>query len=574
MKRPHVAAGFAGQKPPPKLPQAIAEAALKKQNARKKRTTSRTAASGSGSQDLNMGAMAESAEATSLVVGSSSTVHQGSQEPAKMDPHKVTLSPTASFGIPSGVDNDSPLLFGQQSQSSTAIVMEQQQQQHPLHMLHRGSASFFQQQQQHQHGAQSLHDFQQYQYPYNNLSSVSTIGSMTIPSFSEPIASYGSLVVPASTSPSSSVASSPRTARAESVSIDGSVHGENMSRTSVDTMGSSMGHNQHMVFLPEQPSDQQLQQLSTYSQLVLGEGEPHLRFEFSEAVAVALQHQQQSQPVRDAYPFTQDHRHSLLQQQQSSQRPAHIGQDNFALGLNMTESLESLMKKNMTSSLDSFVGGLSGANPQSLLASPVSASVFSQSLYDTSSASPFGAFSQQQQQQQPQMAFQDVSLSSMWTPNQSDSFVIPTHESQLSWQQVTPRPQQSLQSINISANDSPIQEEMKLLPLDLNLQRQQDQQQQKQFSAHALFQQQRLQHPLQQHRASISIQHQHQQSFYIPQLQDDDDEDEAEDESESSQAMYNNNTNITDSIHKNNEHIGSGNDGESLSMASATSAEA
>ncbi|KAF8930574.1 hypothetical protein BGZ47_000486, partial [Haplosporangium gracile] len=37
IKRPHVAAGFAGQKPPPKLPQAIAEAALKKLTGKKKK---------------------------------------------------------------------------------------------------------------------------------------------------------------------------------------------------------------------------------------------------------------------------------------------------------------------------------------------------------------------------------------------------------------------------------------------------------------------------------------------------------------------------------------------------------
>ncbi|KAG0241910.1 hypothetical protein B0O80DRAFT_501836 [Mortierella sp. GBAus27b] len=554
VKRPHVAAGFAGQKPPPKLPQAIAEAALKKQNARKKRATATKAAlasqlasastspgSSAGNQDSSMGTV-------------SSAVDQ------ETDSRKMMLSPTASLGIPTVIENNSPLSVAQQHGPQSSLLIEQK-----LHMLHnRGSSPYLQQQQQHQYGAQPLNEFQQYQYPYHTPSPVSNIGSMTIPSFSEPIASYGSLVVPASTSPASSATSSPRTARAESVSVDGSVQdgGRSMSTTSVDTVGSGVDHQQHALFLPGQSNDQ-------YSQLVLGEGESPMRFEFSsqalspEAVAVALQHQQQQQTSRDAYSFTQNHQHSLLQQLQlqqlqqqyqqqlQPQRPMHIGQD---LGLNMNESLESLMKKNMSGSLEGF-------DPQTLLSAPVSASSFGQSLYDTSSAGQFSTFPAQQ----PQLPFQGTS---MWTPNPSDSFAIPAHESQLSWQQVTarPQPQQTLQSINISVSDSPTQAEMKL-PMDMSLQpKQAPLQQQKQFGAHALFQQQSLQqHPLQQHRVSISIQHQHQQSFYIPQ---DDDEDEAEDENEGQHTMYSNNT--TDNTSNSNDHSSSiGKEGGALSVTSS-----
>ncbi|KAG0004939.1 hypothetical protein BGZ65_012339 [Modicella reniformis] len=551
VKRPHVAAGFAGQKPPPKLPQAIAEAALKKQNTRKKRSTAVKSTVAAGTTTISSTSVStasgsdamSSVETTGLLSSVAVDQQSAPQETVKVDSRMVTLSPTASLEIPS---TEASLSFTHQPAQqglpqSTTLLMAQQQQQHMS--PHRGPASYLHSQQQHQYGTQSLHGFQQhYQYPYqHHHSSFSTVGSMTIPSFSEPVASYGSLVVPASTS--SSVTSSPRTARAESVSVDGSVH-DGMSTTSADTAGSVMDH--HMVFSAGQPQQQQQQQqqpLTSYTQLVLGEGgEPQIRFEFSgqalspEALTVALQHQhqqQQQQQQQQQSLFQQQQQLQQLQQHYQPQRSVHIGQDNHfsAIGLNMNESLESLMKKNMTGVLDGF-------DPQTLLSNPVSASMFSQSLYDTSSVGQFNTFAAPQQQQQ--MAFQDESGSSLWTSNHSDSLTMPTHhESQLSWPQVTSaaRPQQSLQSINISVSDSPTQEEMKL-------------QTPSSFNPQVLFQQHHQHHQLQ--RASISIQHQHQQSFYIPQLQDD--EDDAEDESES---MYSNNTNINNS-----------NDGGSLSPSS------
>ncbi|KAF9109297.1 hypothetical protein BGX27_007768 [Mortierella sp. AM989] len=314
VKRPHVAAGFAGQKPPPKLPQAIAEAAQRKQSARKKRNaagavrasfTVSTLTASSPNMASDSAAETDSKEATPGASPFQSSADRGQEN------RIVTPSPTASFDIPSVIENDhtTPLSQGQHRQFYVTN--------------HRESTSFHSQQQQYK---------QQPFHAYSHPSSVSDIGSLTIP-FSEPIASYGSLVVPASSSTCSSATSSPRSSRAESVAFDGSASqgGLNISSDVASDVSASLDQ----IMFPGSHGYLQDQQLSQVHQLSGGFNMES--FDFRE----------------NNFPASDNTPHPLAQQyhnyQQPQQHSIHIGQD-AGFGtfvMNSDESLEMLMKKNV-----------------------------------------------------------------------------------------------------------------------------------------------------------------------------------------------------------------------------------
>ncbi|KAF9188875.1 hypothetical protein BGZ51_006363 [Haplosporangium sp. Z 767] len=517
VKRPHVAAGFAGQKPPPKLPQAIAEAAQKKQASRKKRVSAAAARNA---------AKAAAAASTNTTAGDkfSATETSSTNDSAKASLENIVLPPSAtSLEIPSTVDHHNPLSFAQQQHHS--FVLEQpEQQQYGLQMNQRGSAAF----QQRQHVPQAFYNYQQQQQTL----AMSDVSSVTIP-LSSPMASYGSLVVPASSSTCSSATSSPRSSRAETVSInDADQDRRSMSVASEDTIFSG--------------SYAQFQQHQGSSMHTMGYTPTSHPGAF-EAGFNLVDHTQGA------------HIHQFADQQRSLQQ-----QDDFAdLGLNMNDSLENLMKKSLGSLDMPMQPLLQGVAVSSSASSSSSSSTLDPSLFALLQSTQLTYLQQQQQQQRQQqqqqqqqrrqgpMAFHDMSKS-MWIPTSTASF-NDSSSAEFSWPQQHP---QQLQSINISANHSPDPEsepELDLENSDSNSTlEQQLQQQQQELSAHALFQQQHQQqqqrhmeelqrqqqqmrknstaldfqhqHTLQQHRASIP--HQHQQSFYIPQMQDDDDDEE------------------------------------------------
>ncbi|KAI1313058.1 hypothetical protein EDD11_002731 [Mortierella claussenii] len=574
VKRPHVAAGFAGQKPPPKLPQAIAEAAQKKQSARKKRNSARQASSAAPISVSNTGANTDTStddkSSTIASAGASSNVSPGAanevstvtdiavSRPAltsrsqaaqdqgkgrvnmEFDSRMVAISPTASLEIPSTIENVTSMTFDPQ-QALMMIPTQHARQQAQTMLHHRGSVSYQQQQ------PQSYRPFQQYyqqqQQQRHQQSAISTVGSMTIPL--DTIGSYGSLVVPASSSPCSSATSSPRIARAEPVSVsehEASVQGTMNMILSTGNMvspfsGSQLQHSHQSL------QQQGQEQISSFGQM----NQFQMDFGFASTPASSRDAQMQS----------------FIQQQQS--QTGHFSPDaSFDdFGLNMNESLESLMKKD----IDGLMNGLAHDSTASLLQEhqrhhqhhrhqhqqqqqqyPVSTAFTSPSIYNTSAVNRFG-FSQQQQRQTPQqiqeqhgqLNYRDVSRS-MWIPSHTGSLAVPASSissdqsnnggnDEDAWcqsrQQQQQIPKQSSQSIIISANGSP-QDGM---DLDLEIegsptgaeeqqtetqaqqpqqqqQQQQHLQQQQQRSAHALFQQQ---HQQQQQRHMDQLQQQQQQ---------------------------------------------------------------
>ncbi|KAF8971015.1 hypothetical protein BGZ46_010350 [Entomortierella lignicola] len=477
-KRPHVAAGFAGQKPPPKLPQAIAEAARKKKTSRKKR---------------NVAGATRASDSDSTLAGSNttkSTVEQNETE---------TSSLTAvSY---STIENDR----GVSINPHRGLVIPQEQDQQFYMSGYRDHAPFHT---QNQYGEHSLNT-------YGRQSSVPDIGSLNMP-FSEPITSYGSLVVPASSSTCSSATSSPRTSRAESISLNESVTHDalNVSSNTASNMEESMSQmmfsGSHAYFQDQHTS--QVYQLP-------GSYQDHFGFP-----------EQSLSPV------------DLTASRPLSQHAIHINQNSDFRDfgdLNTNESLEALMKKSV-GNFGGVVGNLIGDSTTSMQ-SPIhkqgSMNRLGSSLYDTSLvAEQFPLFQQHQTSRQHRFLGLDIGKTgrTILMPNHSSSFAVPSSLQTTNAQQDRQQQQfqqQSSQSISISAADSPPSDIEMGLDLSSTEQNYINQQQQ---NAHAMLQQRQQVHQMAQlaqirknsfagvpTQQRASIQH---QSFYIPQMQDEDDD--------------------------------------------------
>ncbi|KAF9162693.1 hypothetical protein BGX21_009695 [Mortierella sp. AD011] len=492
VKRPHVAAGFAGQKPPPKLPQAIAEAEQRKQkqNARKKRNgAGATRASASASTRTN----ADNGKGVSRTSDHESRI--------------TTPSPTASFEIPSVIKNDSVVAVS--PHQSLAVPEEQQEQFYSS--SHVDSDSFQRLQQCKRQLLQA----------YSQPPSVSGINSWAIP-FSEPTGSYGSLVVPASSSTCSSATSSPRTSRAESVSFDQPASQDALSLSpdvvpSVNQMmfTESPGYLQDNFqtgnfYFRENPLAQQYQ----YQQ-----PQQHVGFEGfgdlnSNESLESLMKRNMGTFEGLVGDFMNDSAGSSLQS--LLQRPRSTNQ----LGPSLYDASSSAEQFQFLPQYQQRFHGLDiNKTGQDISARSILMPNHSSSFAVPSTMQPSWSQQDRQQRQLPQQ-------------QPSNSINISASES--------PRSDLDL-DLDFERQDSMEQGQMY--------------QQQQQVSAHALFQQQHQQQqqrhmaqlqqqqqqqqqqirkisfaggPLHQHRASI--QHQHQQSFYIPQMQDD--EDEGEDEAD------------------------------------------
>ncbi|KAG0266933.1 hypothetical protein BGZ95_002973 [Linnemannia exigua] len=582
VKRPHVAAGFAGQKPPPKLPQAIAEAAQKKQAIRKKRVSAAAAAKAAAATNSGIIGSVLSANNTSTLLlsasmplnGDSLRTVQGS-DGIKMDSRMMAISTTASFEIPSNYDNESSTpSFPHQQQRQQPQQQQQQQGQHQLQLTqHHNSISL-----QTQTQVFSPYQHLQHQEQQQQQISIPAVNSMSIPN-ADSITSYGSLVVPASSSTSSSPSSSPSLSRATAVMAQ-----DNMAMSSISSMSSGHQHQQHQHISFSQT------QLS--GNFEMGGSDARHSGMSTSSDTVGPQDANDTHIHPFAHPGQQQHKQ---QQQQAQQHHGHhhqsinISQENFAnFGLNMDESLEGLMKTSIGSFdrlMESFSSESSSLmdhqhhhqqqqkqRQQFTPSTPAAADQFS--YFQTLQQTPIpqqhfqqqqsyfqqqGQQGQQQQQsQQGHVNLQEMSRT-MWMPNYSGSasFPVPANP-EFSWpsspqthhqqSQTLSRQQGTMQSINISANDSS-QEEMEqdLGSLESH-QNSQQQQQQQQLSAHALFQQQHQEQQrrhteqqqqqqqqqrqlLLQHRASI--QHQHQQTLYIPLMKDDEDEENENEDVES-----------------------------------------
>ncbi|KAG0347143.1 hypothetical protein BG005_000352, partial [Podila minutissima] len=555
VKRPHVAAGFAGQKPPPKLPQAIAEAANKKQAIRKKRVSAaaaaraaaKAAAAGTSGTNSDQG----------LVVSSPGTV----ASPANSEAFSVANT-FASLEIPSALDAQA-MPFPQQDHHQDMFV----QQQHQLQMdQHRGS---------------SFPANPPFGQSHAYQLTMSNVNSMTIP-LSDPISSYGSLVVPASSSTCSSSQSSPTLAQAEAIGQghDG-YQEENMSTDGAGPVNEMMYPQQGHIQVPYGAPTSQYQQ-QQHNTLKPGNNASEYNMGFDLMSQVLTAPQQSILGIEaQIHPFAQG-ASTHQQHQQLHRQSIQIGEGGFTdFGLNMDESLESLMKKNMGSlhglasnlpndahslqhpqaSHPHHPSQLHGGSVSTASSIPILQSTPGyENMYDA--AAQFGYFEQQGQSNssliqtgisRPQHPFTPSEAPRpMWFPNQSGSFNVPASIPEFSWSSQ----QQSSQSINISANDSP---EVELESLDLDMENDDNNQaqdhpsalqhiqlKQQPLSAHALFQQQHVQqqqrhmeqqalqqqqqmqqiHQQQQQKQlhRVSIQHQHQQTFYIPQMQDDDEE--------------------------------------------------
>ncbi|KAF9904399.1 hypothetical protein EC991_002738 [Linnemannia zychae] len=241
IKRPHVAAGFAGQKPPPKLPQAIAEAALKKlAGKKKKRAASSNASAASPTPSTPAASVtlaAANAHIATAVPAISTTspstpaqtpsthgVLTGGQDKAE-SPVPLALSSPKSFDTPSTIDHhqlqesmvrsftqhqteQQPL----QQQKDGAQILARQQQPRPsrLNTHLRGFGSFHPHHNRHRHHQNAPYTSSSHQH--SQAGPLTNIGSISIPtiSLSNAMASYESLVVPACNSTESSPASSPK----------------------------------------------------------------------------------------------------------------------------------------------------------------------------------------------------------------------------------------------------------------------------------------------------------------------------------------------------------------------------
>ncbi|KAG0283412.1 hypothetical protein BGZ96_012225 [Linnemannia gamsii] len=249
IKRPHVAAGFAGQKPPPKLPQAIAEAALKKLTGKKKKRASASSAASvvaAAAIAVTPVSVASSTTTPSAAPAVTMTVEGASASPAsttttaapaqipsaktKAQPTAVTLSSPKSFDIPATIDhhqiqeNTLQLSFTQQQlqrqhqqKDRAQILVRQQQHGRPgrLNTQLRTSTSYHprQQHKQQQHAlyASSTPTSAPYVGGVGHMTNIGAISIPTIP-LSNTMTSYESLVVPACDSAESSPVSSPKTA--------------------------------------------------------------------------------------------------------------------------------------------------------------------------------------------------------------------------------------------------------------------------------------------------------------------------------------------------------------------------
>ncbi|KAG0012943.1 hypothetical protein BGZ80_011403 [Entomortierella chlamydospora] len=493
VKRPHVAAGFAGQKPPPKLPQAIVEAEQRKQkqNARKKRNAAGVA-------------RASASASTRTDAGNDKGVSHAPDHESRI----TTPSPMASFEIPSVIKND-PVVPVSPHQS-LAVPEEQQEQFYST--SHMGS-DFFQRLQQCK---------RQLLLAYGQQPSVSGVGSWAIP-FSEPTTSYGSLVVPASSSTCSSATSSPRTSRAESVSFDQPTSQDALS-LSPDVVPGMTGSVNQMMFT-ESPE---------YLQDNFQTGNFYFR---EHPLAQQYQYQQPQQHVGFGGFGDLNSNESL-----ESLMKRNMGTFEGLVGDFMNDSagssLQSLLQRpRSTNQLGSSLYDASSPAEQFPFLPQYQQRFHGLDINKTG------------QDISTRTILMPNHSSSFAVPSTTQP-----SWSQQDRQQRQLHQQQPSNSINISASESPRSDLD--LDLDFEHQDSMEQgqmyqqQQQQQMSAHALFQQQHQQQqqrhmaqlqqqqqirknsfvggPLHQHRASI--QHQHQQSFYIPQMQDD--EDECEDEAD------------------------------------------
>ncbi|KAF9277875.1 hypothetical protein BGZ88_000925 [Linnemannia elongata] len=297
IKRPHVAAGFAGQKPPPKLPQAIAEAALKKLagKKKKKRAASASSAASSASAAATTATVAVTPVATAVSAASAASTapvaavmvedapvspvsitttatppiqSPGVLQPKVEAPAAVMLSSPKSFDIPATIENHH---HHHQIQENTLLSFTQQQlqqqkqrqqQQHPrpgrLNTQLRTSASYRPHHQHHQRHTPSPPS-----YLGGGGGHMTNIGSISIPTIpiSNTMASYESLVVPACNSADSSPASSPRTStttiefptiggsNGSSVSVCGP-NGSTSPLTPMDFLGYGATSSHHSSFGP------------------------------------------------------------------------------------------------------------------------------------------------------------------------------------------------------------------------------------------------------------------------------------------------------------------------------------
>ncbi|KAK3810736.1 MAG: hypothetical protein J3R72DRAFT_74879 [Linnemannia gamsii] len=421
IKRPHVAAGFAGQKPPPKLPQAIAEAAMKKLVGKKKKRTAAASNNASAASpkptavtpstactspiaapiDVAAGAPANPASSTTSALAQTPIAHEltaGVLSKAE-SPAPVTLSSPKSFDIPSTIDHHHHHFAQQQlqQQKGRAQSLARQQQPGPGHLntqLH-GSVSYHHDHHSHHHPHRKHQHLQNapcasssqassafmggLSHQHSQTGRMTSIRSISIPTIplSNTMASYESLVVPAYTSAESSPASSPK-ATATTIELPISIHSSSVAATV--PVGSTMD------FLGYEST-------SSYSPFSAGvglEGGADFAMALNMIHSGSSDHHHQLTTSIDGTTHTTNnnsqvllpfathptalmyshHPHHLQQQQQQQQshHALHIPQDTHPMslsssgmpdfsGLQMTESLESWMSSQLVVPTPSLDGG-------------------------------------------------------------------------------------------------------------------------------------------------------------------------------------------------------------------------
>ncbi|KAF9923600.1 hypothetical protein FBU30_006376 [Linnemannia zychae] len=256
VKRPHVAAGFAGQRPPPKLPQAIAEAALKKLAGKKKKRATNNNNTNSSTATAAIAPILSATPActvpaistpiTTTVVTPASPISttgttspvltgsahisspQGTEVQVKPEsPMAMMLSNPKSFGIPSSIDehhsiqeNSLSPIAQQQQDRTQDLARQQQARSERLNIIQSQAPASYLPHHRHQKtpasyvstsSSPALASFiGSLHHPQGG--SMTNIGSIAIPTItlSNAMTSYESLVVPACNSAESSPASSPR----------------------------------------------------------------------------------------------------------------------------------------------------------------------------------------------------------------------------------------------------------------------------------------------------------------------------------------------------------------------------
>ncbi|KAG0224821.1 hypothetical protein BGW41_004945 [Actinomortierella wolfii] len=482
VKRPHVAAGFANQKPPPKLPQAIAEAALKKQQAKKKRASAARAKNASAKEKREAeAATAAARESSDSQISASSTsiptvgVTTNTFGTSLQLPHvplqNFSQQPSqAAFHLPSTLAQDS---------SSSAQVM---------YLPHQPDQSVFSQ----------TTTFQPL-----SVSNVSSL-SVTVPSST----SYGSMFMPATSSTCSSSPSSPVSSNQELVAAtgasDGGADGEQplsmppMISTDLQTLGNPESvlsaslptPTQQGQFRFPQPSSQQSQQPHQQNQ-----GMPVAQSNLQ--LLHQLQRQQQHIKEVSAYSVPSfdllDHTMQMGATTPTSDTFSGFSQAHHNP---MNESLEALMMPNSQVPVVTSLGFQSQGHTQLQLP-----------LQQQQQQQPFSAtfdqacaMMQHQQQTQPHQHRHRTSISlsqpqlsrAIWLPSSPESISISHDSTTMPW--------------------SPVSEKRSLFQ---DQQQQQQQQLRRQSMMASLQKSHNQPHSLQHH-------HQHQQSFYIPEMKDDD----------------------------------------------------